>query len=126
MKKRMSMILAAVMSAMIISAVPACAADAPAEQYVTQEDGKTVVHIIYYVDSDSSVCPQNVTWYDVNGTKYVSEYRTSPKRSDGGMEVSFQNVTWSDAAGNTFVRDGNSGTVTVYDAAGNVIRTYNA
>ena len=75
MKKRLSMIAAALTSAFVISmaAVPAVPALADTtEQYVTEEDGVTVVYITTYSD-DPNVMEQTVTWYDANGTKYVRE-----------------------------------------------------
>ena len=126
MKKRLStIILAALTGAMLVSTVPAMAAGTSAgnysEQYVTQEDGHTVVYTTYYVDPDDAIAGQTVTWYDGNGTKYVSRYIAKQAEP----EIISQTVTWKDASGNTYVRDVNAHTVTVYDVNGNVIAVIN-
>ena len=121
MKKRLSMIAAALTSAVVIStavpAIPAMAANA-AEQYVTVEDGVTVVYITTYVDADEFIGEQTVTWYDANGTKYVRTVKSSPSQVYPDIAST---VTWKDAGGNTFVLDSAANTVTVYDVDGNVI-----
>lgn len=121
MKKRLSMIAAALTSAVVIStavpAIPAMAANA-AEQYVTVEDGVTVVYITTYVDADEFIGEQTVTWYDANGTKYVRTVKSSPAQVYPDIAST---VTWKDAGGNTFVLDSAANTVTVYDVDGNVI-----
>ena len=119
MKKRLSMIAAALTSAFVISmaAVPAVPALADTtEQYVTEEDGVTVVYITTYSD-DPNVMEQTVTWYDANGTKFVN---TIKPQQQSAPEISMK-VTWSDASGNTYVRDDAAKTVTVYDVNGNEI-----
>ena len=125
MKKRIStLILAALTGAMLVSAVPAMAAGTSAgynEQYVTEEDGQTVVYTIYYVAPDDAVAGQTVTWYDANGTKFVSRYIAKQAEPESFS----QKVTWTDASGNTYVRDVNAHTVTVYDVNGNVIAVIN-
>ena len=119
MKKRLSMIAAALTSAIVISmaAVPAVPALADTtEQYVTEEDGVTVVYITTYSD-DPNVMEQTVTWYDANGTKYVHTYKQRPEELPPVHSI----VTWYDAAGNKYVLDEAAQTVTVYDTDGNVI-----
>ena len=121
MKKRLSMIAAVLTSAVVISmavpAVPAMAANAT-EQYVTVEDGVTVVYITTYVDADEFIGEQTVTWYDANGTKYVNTIKQRPAPAD---PVISSKVTWQDANGNTYVSDSATNTVSVYDVDGNVI-----
>jgi len=117
LKSRITLIAAALTSAMIISmgsVVPAMADTT--EQYVTVEDGVTVVYITTYTDADPVIGEQVVTWYDANGTKYVKTIK--PRRQDE-QDISMK-VTWKDAAGNTYVRDDAAKTVTVYDVNGNV------
>ena len=119
MKKRLSMIAAALTSAIVISmaavtAVPALADTT--EQYVTEEDGVTVVYITTYSD-DPNVMEQTITWYDANGTKFVNTI----KHRQASLPEFTSTVTWKDAAGNTYVRDEAAGTVSVYDSEGNLI-----
>ena len=125
MKKRLStIILAALTGVMLVSAAPVMAAGTSAsynEQYVVEEDGNTVVYTIYYVAPDDAIAGQTVTWYDGNGTKFVSRYIAKQAEPDS---IS-QTVTWKDASGNTYVRDVNAHTVTVYDVNGNVITVIN-
>jgi len=118
MKRRMTLIAAALMSAFVMStaAVPALANTT--ERYVTVEDGVTVVYITTYVDEDPFVAEQVVTWYDANGTKYVNTIK--PRRQEELPDI-YSTVTWTDGSGNTYVRDERTQTVTVYDAQGNVI-----
>ena len=121
MKKRLPVIAAALVSAVVIStavpAIPAMAANTT-EQYVTVEDGVTVVYITTYVDADEFIGEQTVTWYDANGTKYVRTVKSSPAQVYPDIAST---VTWKDAGGNTFVLDSAANTVTVYDVDGNVI-----
>ena len=119
MKKRFSLIAAALTSAFVLSmaAVPASAAPSYDEQYVTVEDGVTVVYIVTYVDADSIVSQQDVVWYDANGTKYVHTYKQRPEEQPPVHSI----VTWYDAAGNKYVLDEAAQTVTVFDTDGNVI-----
>ena len=119
MKKRLSMIAAALTSAIVISmaAVPAVPALADTtEQYVTEEDGVTVVYITTYSD-DPNVMEQTVTWYDANGTKFVHTI----KHRQPSLPDFTSTVTWTDGSGNTYILDQASQTVTVYDSEGNVI-----
>ena len=117
MKKRMSLIAAALTSAFVISMASAPAMAAPTEQYVTVEDGVTVVYITTYTEADPAIGEQVVTWYDANGTKFVN---TIKPRKQAEPEISMK-VTWTDGSGNTYVRDDAAKTVTVYDADGNVL-----
>ena len=124
MKKRLSMIAAALTSAIVISmaAVPAVPALADTtEQYVTEEDGVTVVYITTYSD-DPNVMEQTVTWYDANGTKFVHTI----KHRQASLPDFTSTVTWTDGAGNTYVLDQATQTVTVYDSEGNVIAVMSA
>ena len=118
MKKRLSVILAALATALTVSfaCVPASAEQID-EQYVVEENGQTVVYIVTYVEPDDVIAGQTVTWSDAGGTKYVHTYKARPQQDDG---ISFY-VTWYDAAGNKYVLDDKAGTVTVYDVDGNVI-----
>ena len=119
MRKHISKIAAALIGAFAISLF-ACPtfAGANSEQYVTEEDGQTVVYITTYVDPDPSFEEMKVVWHDENGTKYVNTYKQRPQESD---PIINSTVTWYDDAGNKYVRDDNSNTVTVYDAEGNVL-----
>jgi hypothetical protein len=116
LKKRITLIAAALTSAFVISAASVPAMADTTEQYVTVEDGVTVVYITTYTDADPMIGEQVVTWYDANGTKYVNTIK--PRRQDK-QDISTK-VTWKDAAGNTYVRDDVAKTVTVYDVDGNV------
>ena len=87
------------------------------EQYVTVEDGVTVVYITTYTDADPMIGEQVVTWYDANGTKYVNTIKPA-RQSEPDISMK---VTWTDASGNTYVLDDAANTVTVYDTNGNVI-----
>ena len=119
MKKRFAMITAAVAGTMMISltGITASAAqDQVDEQYVTVDDGQTVVYIITYVEPDDIFVQQTVSWYDAGGTKYVHTYKARPQQ-DGFSSY----VTWYDASGNKYVLDQNAQTVTIYDADGNLI-----
>jgi len=121
MKKRVSMIAAALTSAIVLTmSVPASPAMAASttQQQVVVEDGVTVVYITTYVDADEFIGEQTTTWYDANGTKYVNTIKQRPAQTT--PEIASK-VTWSDANGNTFVLDNTTNTVTVYDADGNVI-----
>ena len=120
MKKRVSMIAAALASAIVLTmAVPAIPAMAnTTEQQVVVEDGVTVVYITTYVDADEFIGEQTVTWYDENGTKYVSTTKQRPAQS---MPEISSSVSWKDASGNTYVLDSATNTVTVYDTEGHVI-----
>ena len=119
MKKTVSMILAALTVALMLSVacVPASAEQID-EQYVVEEDGKTVVYIVTYVEPDDAIIQQKVTWYDANGTKYVHTYKARPQQE---LPDFTSYVTWYDGAGNKYVLDQGAQTVTVYDAEGNVI-----
>lgn len=112
--------MAALTAAMTLSlaCVPASAAEGSRidEQYVVEEDGQTVVYGISYVEPGDAVAEQTVTWYDARGTKYVVTYKVKPQSDPFEMKA-----IWYDAAGNKYVLDQSSQTVTVYDAAGNVI-----
>ena len=112
MKRTMSLILAAVATTMIVSAAPVFAAPV-----VTEENGATVVYNTIYVAPDDAVCGQKITYTDGNGTTFVTVYK--PQETAKQPEVIAQNVSWTDASGNKYVQDG--ATVTIYDAAGNVI-----
>ena len=91
------------------------------EQYVVEEDGQTVVYFITYTEPDDVMLEQKVTWYDMNGTKYVHIYKVK-EQSDPFDPFDFSSsVTWHDEAGNTYVLDGKAQTVTVYDVNGSVI-----
>lgn len=117
LKRRIALIAAALTSAMVISLVSVVPAMADTtEQYVTVEDGVTVVYITTYTDAAPGIEEQVVIWYDANGTKYVNTIK--PRRQDK-QDISTK-VTWKDAAGNTYVRDDVAKTVTVYDVDGNV------
>ena len=121
MKRRISMIAAALTSAIVLTmAVPATPAMAASttEQQVVVEDGVTVVYITTYVDADEFIGEQTVTWYDANGTKYVSTTKLRPAQS---MPEISSSVSWKDASGNTYVLDSATNMVTVYDTEGNVI-----
>ena len=113
------MILAALTVALMLSVacVPASAEQID-EQYVVEEDGKTVVYIVTYVEPDDAIIQQKVTWYDANGTKYVHTYKARPQQE---LPDFTSYVTWYDGAGNKYVLDQGAQTVTVYDAEGNVI-----
>ncbi len=117
----MSMIAAALASvfvlSMSVSPVTAMAAS-KSEQYVTVEDGVTVVYITTYVDPDEFISEQVVTWYDANGTKFVNTVK--PRKEQSLPDISSK-VTWTDGSGNTYVLDQAANTVTVYDSTGNVI-----
>ena len=121
MKKRMSMIAAALASVIVlsmsVSPVTTMAAT-KSEQYVTVEDGVTVVYITTYVDPDEFISEQVVTWYDANGTKFVNTVK--PRKEQSLPDISSK-VTWTDGSGNTYVLDQASNTVTIYDSTGNVI-----
>ena len=119
LKRKITLIAAALASAFVISSVSVVPAMADTtEQYVTVEDGVTVVYITTYKDAaDPGIGEQVVTWYDANGTKYVN---TIKPRKQAEPEISMK-VTWKDGAGNTYVRDEATKTVTVYDVDGNVI-----
>ncbi|MBR6835490.1 MAG: hypothetical protein IKM72_05740 [Oscillospiraceae bacterium] len=136
MKKRIAMIAAAFMLTFTgITGVAASAAVADTdqideknrvdEQYVVEEDGRTVVYFITYTEPDDVMLEQKVTWYDANGTKFVHIYKVKPeedgKKSQSDPFDFSSSVTWHDAAGNTYVLDGKTQTVTVYDVNGNVI-----
>ena len=99
MKRRMTLIAAALVSAFVMStaAVPALANTT--ERHVAVEDGVTVVYITTYVDEDPFVAEQVVTWYDANGTKYVNT--TKVRRQEELPDIS-STVTWTDGSGNTF------------------------
>ena len=121
MKRRISMIAAALTSAIVLTmAVPATPAMAASttQQQVVVEDGVTVVYITTYVDADEFIGEQTVTWYDANGTKYVRTVKSSPAQVYPDIAST---VTWKDAGGNTFVLDSAANTVTVYDVDSNVI-----
>ena len=121
MKRRISMIAAALTSAIVLTmAVPATPAMAASttEQQVVVEDGVTVVYITTYVDPEEYIGEQTVTWYDANGTKFVNTIKLRPVQPTPDIS---SKVTWSDASGNTYVLDSTTNTVTVYDANGNVI-----
>ena len=118
LKRKITLIAAALASAFVISSVSVIPAMADTtEQYVTVEDGVTVVYITTYTDEDPAIGEQVVIWYDANGTKFVN---TIKPRKQAEPEFSMK-VTWKDAAGNTYVRDEAAKTVTVYDVDGNVI-----
>ena len=121
MRRRVSMIAAALTSAIVLSmavpAIPAMAAGTTQQQVVV-EDGVTVVYITTYVDEDEFIGEQTVTWYDANGTKYVKTIKKRPAQTIPEIE---SKVTWTDASGNTYVLDSATNTVTVYDVDGNVI-----
>ena len=120
--KKLSVILAAVASVMILAAVPAVAAHAADydEQVVVVEDGVTVVYTTYYVEPDDVIAGQVVTWYNETGVKFVNKYIPRPQEpsTDDGMSMT---VTWKDAAGNTYVLDQSTNTVSIYDKDGNLI-----
>ena len=109
--KKLTAIAAAIISAMLICFSVSAATNT--EQYVTVEDGQTVVYIINYVEPDEFSSKQTISWYDANGTKFVSIYMPL-KESDISAKVS-----WTDAAGNRYVNNGTI--VTVFDADGNLI-----
>ena len=114
------MFAAALASAFVISmsAVPVSAMADTTEQYVTVEDGVTVVYITTYVDQDQSLGEQVTTWFDANGTKFVNTTKARPSQAVSEFSSS---ATWSDENGNTYVLDNASNTVTVYDSNGSVI-----
>ena len=116
--KKLSLIAAALTSALVISLAGVSVSADTSEQYVTVEDGITVVHITTYVEADSVIKEQVVIWYDANGTKYINTYEQRPQEQN---PVISSTVTWKDSAGNTYVRDEKTQTVTVYDVDGNVI-----
>ena len=122
MKKRLSLILAALTTAVTVSlaCVPASAAGSNQvdEQYVVEEDGQTVVYIVTYVDPSEGIAGQTVTWYDGSGTKYVRTYKERPQQDPFDFS---SYVTWYDEAGNKYVLDQKAQTVTIYDANGNMI-----
>ena len=117
LKKRITLMAAALTSAFVISATSVPAMADTIEQYVTVEDGVTVVYVTTYTDADPAIGEQVVTWYDANGTKFVN---TIKPQQQSAPEISMK-VTWSDASGNTYVRDDAAKTVTVYDVNGNEI-----
>ena len=117
LKKRITLIAAALTSAFVISAASVPAMADTTEQYVTVEDGVTVVYITTYTDADPMIGEQVVTWYDANGTKYVNTIKPA-RQSEPDISMK---VTWTDASGNTYVLDDAANTVTVYDTNGNVI-----
>ena len=121
--KKLSLIAAALTSALVISMAGVPASAAANEQYVTVEDGVTVVHVIVYVEPDSAIKGSEVVSYDANGTKYVYTYKVRPQSPEDGISSS---VTWKDASGNTYVMDGQTKTMTVYDADGNITAVYPA
>ena len=117
-KKTLSMIAAALTTTLVLSlaSVPASAEQID-EQYVTEEDGQTVVNIVTYVEQDNGTSGQSATWYDANGTKFVHTYKERPQQD---LPDTTSYVTWEDGAGNRYVRDEGTQTVTVYDTEGNV------
>ena len=117
LKKRITLIAAALTSAFVISAASVPAMADTTEQYVTVEDGVTVVYITTYTDADPMIGEQVVTQYDANGTKYVNTIKPA-RQSEPDISMK---VTWTDASGNTYVLDDAANTVTVYDTNGNVI-----
>ena len=117
LKKRITLIAAALTSAFVISAASVPAMADTTEQYVTVEDGVTVVYITTYTDADPMIGELVVTWYDANGTKYVNTIKPA-RQSEPDISMK---VTWTDASGNTYVLDDAANTVTVYDTNGNVI-----
>ena len=118
LKRRIALIAAALTSAMVISLVSVVPAMADTtEQYVTVEDGVTVVYITTYTDAAPGIEEQVVIWYDANGTKYVNTIKPA-RQSEPDISMK---VTWTDASGNTYVLDDAANTVTVYDTNGNVI-----
>ena len=67
LKRRIALIAAALTSAMVISLVSVVPAMADTtEQYVTVEDGVTVVYITTYTDAAPGIEEQVVIWYDAN------------------------------------------------------------
>ena len=120
MKKRFAMIAAALTGAMMISfsAVPASASSNQIdEQYVTEENGQTVVYLTTYVEPNGFSNEQTVSWSDANGTKYVHVYKV--RQQEPALISS--SATWYDGAGNKYVLDDTTQTVTVFDAEGNVL-----
>lgn len=106
MKRRMSMILAAVAATMIVSAVPALAAEA--DNAAPKEPIRTTVHVA----PDDIIVRQTVTYSNGNGTEFETVYKP--------QEIG-QSVSWADEGGNKYVLNNEAKTVTVFDASGNVI-----